>query len=103
MELVTILLRIILLYVIIVSGSIFIAYKANKKIESCIAINFGLIILSLYIFGMLEILKYGVWIISFSNIILGIYTIIKNKNNMKNLKEKILTPGFTFFTIVFLL
>lgn len=103
MELVTILLRIILLYVIIVSGSIFIAYKANKKIESCIAINFGLIILSLYIFGMLEILKYGVWIISFSNIILGIYTIIKNKNNMKNLKGKILTPGFTFFTIVFLI
>lgn len=101
MQLIIILLRIILLYAIIVSGSIFIAYKANKKIGNCIAVNFAIIILSLYIFGMLEILKYGVWVISFINIILGIYTIIKNRKNMKDLKEKILTPGFIFFTIVF--
>lgn len=101
MELVTILLRIILLYVIIVSGSIFIAYKANKKIESCIAINFGLIILSLYIFGLFEWLKYGVWIVSILNIISGIYTIIKNWKNRKQIKDKILTPGFAFFSIIF--
>lgn len=101
MELITILLRIILLYAIIVGGSIFIACKTNKKIEHCIAINFGLIILSLYIFGLFEILKYGVWVISTLNIILGIYTIIKNWKNQESLKKTILTPGFAFFSIIF--
>ena len=101
MELFTILLRIILLYVIIVSGSVFVAYKSNKKIENCMAINFGLIILSLYIFGLFEWLKYGVWIVSILNIISGIYTIIKNWKNRKQIKDKILTPGFAFFSIIF--
>lgn len=101
MEVIIILLRFIMLYAIIISGSIFIACKTNKKIEHCIAINFGLIILSLYIFGLFEILKYGVWIVYALNIILGIYTIIKNWKNRESLKKTILTPGFAFFSIIF--
>ena len=102
MEVIIILLRFILLYAIIIGGSIFIAYKSNKKIENCIVINFGLIILSLYTFGLFEWLKYGVWIVSTLNIILGMYAIIKNWKNRKTLKELILTPGFAFFSFAFL-
>lgn len=101
METILILLRYILLYFIIISGSIFISYKTNKKVENCIIVNFAIIILTLYIFGLFEILKYGVWIIATANILLGLYTIIKNWNNKKNLKDKILTPGFILFTILF--
>lgn len=93
--------RYLLLYFIIISGSIFIADKANKKIEKCIAPNIAIIILVLYIFGMFEMLKYGVWIISVINIFLGIYTIIKRWKDKDVLKEKILTSGFIFFSITF--
>lgn len=94
--------RYLLLYLIIISGSIFIADKANKKIEKCIAPNMAIIILGLYIFGMFEILKYGVWIIGVTNILLGIYTIIKNWKTKEELKEKVLTSGFVCFSIIFL-
>lgn len=101
MEVILTLLRYILLYFIIISGSIFIADKANKKIEKCIAPNIAIIILVLYIFGIFELLKYGVWVIAILNIALGLYTIIKSKKNKNELKEKILTPGLVFFSIVF--
>ncbi len=101
MEVIIILLRFILLYASVIGGSMFIAYKANKKIENCIVMNFGLIIVALYIFGLFEGLKYGVWVVAILNIILGIYTIIKNWKNKENFKEIILTPGFMFFSIVF--
>lgn len=98
MNVITTLLRYILLYLIIISGSIFISYKSNKKIEKCIAPNICIIILSLYICGILEILKYGVWVVAVLNIILGLYAIIKIR---KNIKERLLTPGFIFFSIIF--
>lgn len=101
MEVALTLLRYILLYFIIISGSMFIADKAKKKIEKCIAPNIAIIILVLYIFGILEILKYGVWAISIVNILLGLYTIIKNWRNKEELKTKIMTAGLGFFTIVF--
>lgn len=95
------LLRYIIIYAVIISGSIFIADKANKKIEKCIAPNMAIIIIALYIFGLFEILKYGVWVVSIANILLGLYTIIKNWKNKEELKTKIMTPGLTFFTIAF--
>lgn len=101
MELLIILLRYILLYIIITSGSIFISIKTNKKIERCIAPNMLITILLLYIFGMFEGLKYGVWFVSIINIILGIYAIIKGLKDKEKLKENIFSPGFAFFTIVF--
>ena len=51
---------------------------------------------------MFEILKYGVWIIGVTNILLGIYTIIKNWKTKEELKEKVLTSGFVCFSIIFL-
>ena len=101
MEAILTLLRYVLLYAVIISGSIFISYKTNKKIEKCIAPNIAIIILVLYVFGMFELLKYGVWFISIVNILLGLYTIIKNWRNRNEVKTKILTSGFGFFTIIF--
>lgn len=101
METIITLLRYVLLYFIIISGSIFIADKANKKIEKCIAPNIAITILILYLFGIFELLIYGVWVVSVINILLGLYTIIKNIKKIRELKEKVITPGFTFFTILF--
>lgn len=101
MTVVITILKYLLLYLIIISGSIFIADRANKKIEKCIAPNMAIIILELYIFGIFEILKYGVWIIGVTNILLGIYTIIKYWKTKDELKEKVLTPGFICFSIIF--
>lgn len=101
MQVILTLLRYVLLYFIIILGSMFIADKANKKIEKCIAPNIAIIILALYIFGIFEMLKDGVWAITIINILLGLYTIIKNWKNKERLKEKILTPGLGFFTIVY--
>lgn len=98
MEFLNIVMRTILLYGILLGGSIFLAEKTNKKIEHCIAPNIGMIILVLYIFGICDCLIYGVWFISIINLLLGGYTLIKNG---KNLKEKVMTPGFTFFTLLF--
>lgn len=98
MELFTMLFRYILLYCIIMGGSIFIADKAKKKIEYCIAPNIAIIILILYAFGIFNVLLCGVWVVAILNIILGGYTIVKSG---KELKEKVLTPGFFFFTILF--
>lgn len=95
------LLRYIIIYAVIIFGSIFIADKANKKIEKCIAPNMAIIILSLYIFGVFDILIYGVWTIVIANILLGLYTIIKSWKNKQELKAKIMTPGLAFFSIVF--
>ena len=103
MQVILTLLRYVLLYFIIILGSIFIADKVNKKIEKCIAPNIAIIILVLYIFGIFEMLKYGVWVIAIINILLGLYTIIKKWKNKNELKEKILTPGLAFFSLVFFL
>ena len=98
-----ILLRYILLYIIIIFGSIFISSKLKKKIDSSIIINFLCIIIILYIFGIFNLLNIGVWVISFLELILGSITIakyIKNKQ-LHVLKENILTTGFIFFTIIY--
>lgn len=96
-------LRYALLYATLLGGSIFISQKSNKKIENCIAPNLAIIILTLYIFGIFNILKYGVWFLVVINILLGIYAIAKLLKNKQKLKEIFLTPGFAFFSIAFLI
>lgn len=88
----------LLIYITIVFGSIFISSILNKKIEKTIAINIGLIILELYIFGIFGILKQGLYAVVIINIILGIIGIIKKK---KKIVELVLTPGLAFFTIIY--
>lgn len=101
MEPIMTILRYILLYITLLGGSIFISYKSNKKIENCIAPNFAIIILILYVFGIFNILKYGVWVVTIANILLGIYAIARKWKNKEELKQKLLTPGLAFFSIAF--
>ena len=76
-----IILRYLLLYVIIISGAIFIADKFNKKLEKTIPLNLIIIIVTLYLFGICNLLYQGVIAIGTVNILLFVYTIIKNIKN----------------------
>ena len=86
------------LYFTIIFGSLFIAHITKKKVEKVIPVNFCANILLLYIFGAFDILKAGLYITIAINVLLGIYTIFKEK---KNLKETLATPGFVFFSICY--
>ena len=92
-----VLLGYVMLYLIIIFGSIFITSVTNKKIEKSIAINMCLIILTLYLFGAINCLKIGVYFVSVISIVLGIIGIKKKKGILK----LIATPGFAFFSIVY--
>ena len=88
------------LYLIITFGSMFIASVLKKKIEKTIAISLGIDILLLFLFAAFDFLKIGVIFVSIANIILGIIAIIKEK---KNIKDIVFTPGFGFFTIIYII
>lgn len=94
----TMILGFIIIYLSIVLGSIFWSSILNKKIETTIAINIGIIVLALYLFSAINLLAQGVYIIATTNIILGIITIIVKR---KKVLEKVLTPGFVFFSLMY--
>lgn len=94
----TIILGFLMIYITIISGSMFISSILNKKIETTIAINIGIIILALYLFGAFNLLLQGLYIIVAINIILGIIAIIIKK---KKILDLVFTPGFTFFSIMY--
>lgn len=94
----TMILGFIIIYLSIVLGSIFWSSILNKKIETTIAINIGIIVLVLYLFSAINLLAQGVYIIATANIILGIITIIVKR---KKVLEKVLTPGFVFFSLMY--
>lgn len=94
----TMILGFIIIYLSIVLGSIFWSSILNKKIETTIAINIGIIVLELYLFSAINLLAQGVYIIATANIILGIITIIVKR---KKVLEKVLTPGFVFFSLMY--
>lgn len=94
----TMILGFIIIYLSIVLGSIFWSSILNKKIETTIAINIGIIVLALYLFSAINLLAQGVYIIATANIILGIITIIVKR---KKVLEKVLTPGFVFLSLMY--
>ena len=94
----TMILGFIIIYLSIVLGSIFCSSILNKKIETTIAINIGIIVLALYLFSAINLLAQGAYIIATANIILGIITIIVKR---KKAIENILTPGFAFFSLMY--
>lgn len=100
MEIIRTILGYIVIYISIVFGSIFIANKFNKKIESCIVIDILFKMILMYIFGLCNLLYIGSMITITISIILGIITLIKQRKNTE-FKEKILTNGFYFFTIIY--
>ena len=89
----------LIIYLSIICGAMFYSCIFNKKIELTIAVNIGIIILLLYVFGLFNMLLQGVYIISSINIILGIVAIIIKK---KKIVELVCTPGLAFFSIVYI-
>lgn len=100
MEIIKTILGYVLIYTSIVFGSIVIVSKFNKKIESCIVLDILLKMISMYIFGICNLLFVGLVITLSVPIILGIITLIKQKKNIE-FKEKVLTNAFYFFTIIY--
>ena len=98
-----ILLRLILLYLTIVSGSLFISEKFNKKIGKCIGLNLLLIVAFLYISGLVNLLLPAVWFTVILELTLGIIVTVKYIKNkeMDKLKEKLSSLGLLVFTISF--
>ncbi len=95
--------RYILIYMIILGFSMFFAELFKKKLEKTILLSLLTILILLYLFGMMNILKIGVFFVSLLGIGLLFYTILKTRKNKtgRTLKEKFLSPGNIFFTILF--
>lgn len=94
----TVLIGFLLIYLSILGGAIFISSIFNKKIELTIAVNIGINVLILYLFGLVNLLLPGVYIIVALNIVLGIIGAIIKK---KKIIDLVCTPGLAFFTIVY--
>ena len=101
---VNIICRYILLYFIIISGSLAISYKFKKRICQTLPVAFFSIMIILYIFGLLQCLKIGVYLITFIYPILFLICIIHSsiKKNLKEFfKNYIVTPDVLIFTLLF--
>lgn len=97
-ELIITVLRFILLYIIIVFGSVFCSYIFKKKSDQTIAISIIAIVILEYIFGLIKHLEIGVIVISALYVCLGIYAIIASikLNKFKELRKNTITGGFIF-------
>ncbi len=94
----TYLIKIIFIITIIISPSLYLGERFNKKTEIFIPITLMSIILILYCGGMLNILKPTVYIISITSLVLLLLFIKKMLKNNKKIKD-ILTPGIVFFLL----
>ena len=94
---------IIILYILIVSVSFFGACIFRKKFEDTLPLTFIYIMLSLFIFGLLDLLKFGVFAVVMSLgclYVAAIYTLIV-KHNIKEMASYFFTPAFFIFSILF--
>ena len=95
----------ILLFLIVISAfAVFACFKLNRTFEEAIPISCMGIILVLFLFGVLHILKIGAVVIGITAVLLYVYTIYWIvKNGIKTVvKERIfnlVTPGFVIFVI----
>ncbi len=93
-----------IIFMILCSGSFIFAAIFKKKFEETIAINIMAIILIIYFSGILGFLKQGVYIVIGLSCIMylyTIYTVIKRKN-LKEVINNIVTPGFLAFTLFYI-
>lgn len=93
------------IYVIILSGSIFISYCFKKKASQTIPVSILTIMFVLYLFGLIGQLKMGTYMIAILYPIMAIGALIraKLKRELKDLKSNILTSGLIVFTILFVI
>ena len=98
----------IIMYIIIITISIFLKQILKGKIEEVIPISTIGMTLLIYIAGLSDNLKAGIYAIILIFVIITIYLLIKqNRLNKKDKKIKvfkeIITPGFVIFTILYII
>ena len=98
----------IIMYIIIITISIFLKQILKGKIEEVIPIATIGMTLLIYIAGLLDNLKAGVYAVILIYIIITIYLLITQnrlKNNEKKIKifKEIITPGFVIFTVLYII
>ena len=89
-----------LIFLIFSSSGYSILFK--KHISETIPFTIIISSLTLYIFGILNILQIGFYILSISCLIFPTYLIIKHKE-IKNIKPLLLNNGFYIFIILYML
>lgn len=97
--------RYILLYLIIMLGSISISFIFKKSISQSVPIYFLFTFVFLYAFGIFNILAVGLYVFIFLNIIIDfivLYKVIKNKK-INELKKLVIVPSSAVYTILFFL
>ena len=102
---ITLLFKYIILYLIIMLGSISISYKSKRKIDQTLPIYFIVTFIFLYIFGLLNILKIGLWLYLILNIIVDLYVLYKLiiKKEYKEYMKYINRPSLYIYTILYFL
>ena len=97
------LIKFFIIYVITMSPAVFLADRFNKSINKTIPLSLVCTMIIMYVLGLVNLLKIGVVFVIIFNIGLLVYTIIKNIKNktINELKEKIITNGSIFFTVIF--
>ena len=97
-------LNLVLNYLILIVGSVFLSLIFNKKIGKTFIVCIMSIIFILYFFGLFKILKYGVFFIEILSIVFTIYnvrTLIKEPEKFKKLiySKELLIFTFAFFLL----
>lgn len=97
--------RYILLYLIIMFGSISISFIFKKSISQSVPIYFLFTFVFLYVFGIFNFLIIGLYAFIILNVIIDcivLYSIIKNKK-INEFKELVIVPSSIVYTILFFL
>ena len=101
MQLALLCLRYILLYLVIISGAIFLSYKFNKKICQTLALSILGIILIVYIFGLIGLLKIGIYFTAVTYLALGVFSVFKLCKKGKSGVETNIYSGMFIFSLLY--
>ena len=94
----------LIIFLILISFSVGMFFYKYIKLEESLPYTFMGIVLLLFIFGLIKLLKFGVYFIcllSFISWAYSVYKFVKSDNKLKCIKN-ILTPGFVFFVGMFI-
>lgn len=93
----------IIMFAILISGGLLGAVYLNKRFEEILPAHLMVTMLVLYFCGLVSKLQIGVYIVLSINIISYIVSIIGiiRKKNIGNVIEKMITPAFVIFTLIF--
>ena len=94
----------IVLFGILISGSLFGSSIYKKRFEDMLPITCSFIVFALFICGTLGVLKQGLYVVTATSIFLWGYSVIYllKKGNWKEFQGTFLTPAFCVFTFAYL-